>query len=260
VSVEKFLSHINANGGMSLSNHFIVAIGWPGLGNAISFACDEAQLPNTQAATGTIKGRYQGEGEINYPHTRIFTEMQLGFQCDANMSALKFLNHWYNHIFKEYYETGEDSDAGVYSWADVAKSNPLDHKLSRRQRNRTVQLSYPDKYCTNIYVHKTELGPKSSGGVRTSMTYVMERAWPYAIDAVPLQFGSAQITKVTAQFYYTKHRVVISDESMRYEDQDIGSEEFLKILNRNRKLRDVFTPNKEMNKLLGKFGDPNFSL
>ena len=43
------------------------------------------------------------------------------------------------------------------------------------------------------------------------MTYVMERAWPFAIDAVPLQFGSASITKVTAQFYYSKHRVVYHD-------------------------------------------------
>ena len=36
----------------------------------------------------------------------------------------------------------------------------------------------------------------------------MERAWPFAIDAVPLQFGSAAITKVTAQFYYTKHYLI----------------------------------------------------
>ena len=39
----------------------------------------------------------------------------------------------------------------------------------------------------------------------------MERAWPFAIDAVPLQYGSAQITKVTAQFYYSKHRLVYHD-------------------------------------------------
>ena len=30
----------------------------------------------------------------------------------------------------------------------------------------------------------------------------------HAIDAVPLQFGTAQITKVTAQFYYTRHHVI----------------------------------------------------
>ena len=69
--------------------------------NIFEFLCDEAQLPNVQAATGTLKGRYTGEGQINYPHTRVFTEFQLGFQCDANMTPLKYLNDWYGQIFKE---------------------------------------------------------------------------------------------------------------------------------------------------------------
>ena len=256
MSVESFLSHINANGGMSLSNSFIVNIGWPGLGNSIAFSCDEAQLPNTQAATGTIKGRYMGEGEINYPHTRIFTEMQLGFQCDANMSALKFLNHWYGTIFKEYFDR-EDADSGQFNWADKGLSNPIDHRSIRRPRNRTVQLSYPDKYCTNIYVHKTERGPKSSGGVRTSMTYVMERAWPFAIDAVPLQFGSAAITKVTAQFYYSKHRIVIPDRTMREKDADLDFDNPDKIFNRGGRVYTV--DDKKRTFIQKKFGIPNFS-
>ena len=203
------MSFMNSQGGMSLSNSFIVKIDIPGTGNAMAFLCDEAQLPNTQAATGTIKGRYLGEGEINYPHTRIFTEMQLGFQCDANMAPLKFLNDWYSSIFTEY---GYYTEGGVpkdFSYSEKAGSAPRLHREAKRRiDNRTVQLNYPDNYCANIYVHKTERGPKSKGGVRTSLTYVMERAWPFAIDAVPLQFGSAAITKVTAQFYYTKHYLI----------------------------------------------------
>ena len=93
---------MNANGGMSMSNNFVVKIGdsMEDFSNAsmnrniFEFLCDEAQLPNTQAASGTLKGRYTGEGEINYPHTRVFTEFQLGFQCDANMTPLKYLNTW----------------------------------------------------------------------------------------------------------------------------------------------------------------------
>ena len=38
------------------------------------FLCDEAQLPNVQAATGTLKGRYLGEGQVNYPHTQEFLQ------------------------------------------------------------------------------------------------------------------------------------------------------------------------------------------
>ena len=75
---------MNANGGMSLANSFLVQIigdsGAPDEDNIFEFLCDEAQLPNIQAATGTIEGRYTGEGQVNYPHTRVFTEVQLGFQ------------------------------------------------------------------------------------------------------------------------------------------------------------------------------------
>ena len=153
-----------------------------------------------------------GEGQVNYPHTRIFTEMQLGFQCDAAMTPLIFLQQWYASIFAEW-DDAHDVPLGAMDKAPTATgaSTPYDARTVQRAQNRTVQLNYPDKYCANIYVTKTELGPKIDGGLRTSVTYVMERAWPFAIDAVPLQFGSAQITKVTAQFYYSKHRIVYHD-------------------------------------------------
>jgi len=39
----------------------------------------------------------------------------------------------------------------------------------------------------------------------------MEKAWPYQIDAIPLQFGSSQITKVTSQFKYERHYTMTQD-------------------------------------------------
>ena len=185
---------------MSFSNSFKVDIRGTGMssgGNSISddygmsgdnmfsFLCDEAQLPNVQAATGTLKGRYLGEGQINYAHTRVFTEFQLGFQCDASMTPLLYLNDWFGQIFGEIPKAGK--------------------KTYLPQRSTTVE--YPTNYCRDIYITKTEAG---EGGAtsRQSVCYVMERAWPFAVDAVPLQFGTAQITKVTAQFYYTRHHII----------------------------------------------------
>ena len=49
--------------------------------------------------------------------------------------------------------------------------------------------TYPSDYCKTIYVSKTELGPALNFGQRTSGTFILDKAWPYAIDAVPLQFG-----------------------------------------------------------------------
>ena len=189
---------MNANGGMSLANSFLVQIigenGTPDENNIFEFLCDEAQLPNIQAATGTIEGRYVGEGQVNYPHTRVFTEVQLGFQCDANMTPLKYLNKWYGDIFREPpIENGQTLDA-------IPSVSPL-------APNRSNKLQLPKSYCRTVKITKTEIGPEDAP-LRPSVSYLLERAWPFAIDAVPLQFGSTLLTKVTCQLYYTRHTIL----------------------------------------------------
>ena len=198
--ISTFIEATNDKGGMSFSNSFKVDIKGTGVAGLtddndygmsgepmFSFLCDEAQLPNVQAATGTLKGRYLGEGQVNYAHTRVFTEFQLSFQCDANMTPLKYLNDWFGMIFNEMPSSYGDS--------------------TKYTHNRSNRLSYPADYCRDIYITKTETNGESAVG-RESLCYVMERAWPFAVDAVPLQFGTAQLTKVTAQFYYTRHHVL----------------------------------------------------
>ena len=67
----------------------------------IHMLCDEAQLPNVQTATGQLSGRYQGEAGVQYAHSKMYTDVGLGFLCDAEMLPAKFLNHWYNYIYGE---------------------------------------------------------------------------------------------------------------------------------------------------------------
>ena len=155
----------------------------------IEFMCDEAQLPNVNTATGTQNGVYLGLGSVDYPHTRVFTEVQLGFMLDANLSVLKFLNAWYSGIF----------------YGDYVRYNE-----TPPPENRPVRLAFRDDYASTIKITKTESGP-SSTTQRKPVTYVLEKAYPYAIDAVPLQFGSSQLTKVTAQFKYQRHYVIERD-------------------------------------------------
>ena len=198
--ISTFIEATNDKGGMSFSNSFKVDIKGTGVAGLtddnnygmsgepmFTFLCDEAHLPNVHAATGTLMGCYLGEGQINYAHTRVFTEFQLAFQCDANMTPLKYLNDWFGMIFKEMPSSYGDS--------------------TKYTHNRSNRLSYPADYCRDIYITKTETNGKSAVG-RESLCYVMERAWPFAVDAVPLQFGTAQLTKVTAQFYYTRHHII----------------------------------------------------
>ena len=63
---------------------------------------DEVNLPGAQAATGQLTGRFTGEGVTNYIHQKMFTDFQLGWMCDANMSPFKFMQTWYQFIFQEY--------------------------------------------------------------------------------------------------------------------------------------------------------------
>ena len=183
------MSAIASRGGMSYSNNYIVAFenlpagaSYAGLGEEIEYFCDEAQLPNINTATGTVNGLYTGLGNIEYPHTKVFTELQLGFMLDADLSVLKFMNSWYNTIFDEN-GTGE---------------------------SRVTRVKYRNQYTATIKVTKAESGPDSPTQ-RKPITYVLEQAYPYAIDAIPLQFGTSQITKVTAQFKYQRHYTINRD-------------------------------------------------
>ena len=201
MSVSRFIQRVSKDGGLASSNSFIVrildsSVGSFDLDETIEFYCNEAQLPNINTAESSINGMYVGSGQVKYPHTRVYTEIQLGFLCDANMSVLKFLNKWQDLMFRQ--ERGS-----------------ID-----KVQNREVRLSYMDEYVSDIAIIKAEPGPKSAVQ-RQPITYILERAYPYAIDAVPLQYGTNQVVQVTAQFSYMRHYTM--DHDIRFVKGDISN-------------------------------------
>jgi len=195
-SISSFLSYVSKNGGMSTSTNFIVESGFVAdsldQNEAMLFLCDEAQLPNVNTATGTQNGVLTGIGSVDYPHTRIFTEIQLTFMLDANLSLLKYFNKWYAKIFK-------DDGGSIHSDAS-----------SIALKNRATRLNYRSTYANEIKITKAEPGPQGADQ-RKPITYILENAWPYSIDAVPLQFGSSQLTRLTVNFKYERHQMVNRD-------------------------------------------------
>jgi len=201
VSVSRFIQRVSKDGGLASSNSFIVrildsSVGSFDLDETIEFYCNEAQLPNINTAESSINGMYVGSGQVKYPHTRVYTEIQLGFLCDANMTVLKFLNKWQDLMFRQ--ERGS-----------------ID-----KVQNREVRLSYMDEYVSDIAIIKAEPGPKSAVQ-RQPITYILERAYPYAIDAVPLQYGTNQVVQVTAQFSYMRHYTM--DHDIRFVKGDVSN-------------------------------------
>jgi len=170
--------------------------------------CDEAQLPNVQSATGQLQGRYLGENQVSYPYAKFYTDLTLGWMCDANMTPMKFLTAWHSFIFGSQSVSDEYSDKVIMAGANQKLDDLKSYAPKRIQR--PVRLNYPSSYLADLRITKTEKGPQAPNA-RGSMMYILEDIYPYSIDAVPMAYGTSQITKVTANFYYTKHTVVYND-------------------------------------------------
>ena len=168
---------------------------------------DEVNLPGAQAATGQLTGRFTGEGVTNYIHQKMFTDFQLGWMCDANMSPFKFMQTWYQYIFQEY-----DTSAQEIPSMETAVNASTENMLSTKPKeyNRTTRLRFPENYHCTIRIAKAEKGPASDTS-RVSTVHILQEAFPYAVEAIPLSFGTSQLVKCTASFYYGKHRVVYND-------------------------------------------------
>ena len=193
-------------------------------GNAPSLLkmfCEEAQLPNVQAATGQMTGYRLGEGQVNYAHTKLYTDFQLGWMCDANMTPLKFLNAWYSFIFSEYDSANNEilgqtgsttapASATGYSLTNQSLEQLKNSSGTRTSPDRSIRLRFPEEYQCNVTITKTEKGSKAPNE-RASMMYTMMDVFPYSIDAVPLSYGASQVTKVTANFYYSKYSIIYND-------------------------------------------------
>ena len=158
--------------------------------------CDEAQLPNVGTMTGNLTGRYTGQGSVAYAHTPVYTEFQIGWMCDANMSPLKFLTAWHDFIIGNTRKSGG-------STLETMKG------VSRLENNRSFIIRYPDEYVCDVRITKLEMG-QTEETRRASISYLMERAFPISIDAVPLAYGNSQLTRVTATFQYARHSVATS--------------------------------------------------
>ena len=161
--------------------------------------CDEASLPPSQAQTGQLNGRFQGEGSISYPHTKMYTDMSLSWMADANMEPYKFVQAWWQFIFGEF-------DAEGKSYEESGYYNQTNDKVY----NRPTRLRFPKDYNTKILIVKAEKGPNSEID-RTSMAHIIQDAYPYSVDSVPLSFGMDSLVKVTANFHYSKHFVKYAD-------------------------------------------------
>lgn len=197
-NIKSFIGAIARSGGMSMSNLYEArfdnvpdplrgALGRAGFGDlgsssdtaftTLTLLCEEASLPGMMANTGQTTGVYMGEGQVNYAHTKSFTDITLGWTCDANLLPLKFLNTWVNFIF--------DNGGATLGTA------------------RVNRVQYPEDYQAKLTIIKAERGRNNTlegiGGI-----YTLHDVFPYSIQSTPVSYGSSTLLKVSASFYYRR--------------------------------------------------------
>tara|TARA_B100001079_G_scaffold157875_1_gene135376 strand:+ start:27 stop:674 length:648 start_codon:yes stop_codon:yes gene_type:complete len=211
--ISEYVSLMSKRGGMAKSTGFAINFTLPEtlktyLNSHIEMTdkplyeqfCDEANLPASNAATGQVTGRYLGEGSVSYPHTKMYTDFSLSWMADANMEPYKFVQGWWQYIFGEYDQEGQLYDSGGYY-----------SETNNKLHNRPTRLRFPADYHADIVIKKAERGPNSETQLK-SLEHVIQQAYPYSVDSVPLSFGMDQLVKVTANFHYSKHFVKYADQ------------------------------------------------
>ena len=138
---------------------------------------DEVTLPGAQAATGQMTGRFMGEGITNYIHQKMFTDFQLGWMCDANMSPFKFMQTWYQYIFQEFQPDGKEI-ATVQELEGVGEEKAM--SAVKFANNRTTRLQFPENYHCTVRIAKAEKGPITETS-RVSTIHVLQEVFPYAV-------------------------------------------------------------------------------
>ena len=180
---------------------------WGAAAAVIPMFCKDAQLPNVSANMSQLQGRYLGEGQVNYPMNKTYSDISLTWYCDANMAPHKFLTSWFDFIFPEY--INGEQEMGVQTISEIGDEQAFGSS-SPRPLNRTTKVRYPVEYQCNLKIAKTENGP-SPKNRRTSLVYVLENVFPSSVDAVPLSYGTSQVTEVSATFSDSRHSIAYND-------------------------------------------------
>ena len=160
-------------------------------GRDVGIMCSEATLPTSSFATSEVKDNFHGINQ-QFAHTRIYIDSDFTFYVDQNYNTLKFFEGWMDYI------SGVDNSTGGI-----------------REQNYYRRFNYPMNggkvgyKCGVLQISKFEksYGHAPNASAATSLTYEFINAFPKGMTSIPVQYGSADLTKVTVQFAYDRYIV-----------------------------------------------------
>lgn len=162
----------------------------PDFKRKLAFSCANATLPSSTFATGEVKDNFQGVAE-EFAHTRINTDIDFSFYVDRNYTVLMFFEAWMNFISGGNSGPANNDEPSIY-----------DNRAGYYRR-----FQYPKHYknATGVYIKKFEKNYIVPG--ETSITYQLINAFPKSITSIPLQYGEAEVVKVTVTMNYDRYRI-----------------------------------------------------
>ena len=155
----------------------------------LAFSCANATLPSSTFATGEVKDNFQGVTE-EFAHTRINTDIDFTFYVDRDYRVLMFFEAWLNFI------SGGNSD-------QLSEPSIYDSSVSNYYR----RFQYPKHYKNSTGFHITKFEKNYLVKDATNITYQLINSFPKTITTTPLQYGEAEIMRVTVTMNYDRYRI-----------------------------------------------------
>lgn len=167
-------AHISSKFGILNPNRFMSEKG--------GFLCSDASLPGSSLATGEVKDNFMGIPQ-EFAHTRLYADVDFTFYVDLDYTNLRIFEGWIDYI-----SSGSESTDGM---------NELTDNYYRR-------MQYPENYKANtMYITKFEKDIDNTKGRR--LDYLFVNAFPKLVNAIPVQYGGADILKVGVSFNYDRY-------------------------------------------------------
>jgi len=155
-------------------------------GAGVGIMCSEATLPTSSFATSEVKDNYQGIMQ-QFAHTRMYIDSDFTFYVDQNYNTLKFFEGWMDYI------SGDDNYLGINR-----EDNQNYYRRFNYPMNRDNKIGYKSGELT---ISKFE---KNTNDDKT-LTYKFINAFPKGITSIPVQYGGADLLKMTIQFAYDRY-------------------------------------------------------
>lgn len=155
------------------------------ISNNLGILCSDATLPTSSFATAEVKDNFQGINQ-QFAHTKLYVDSDFTFYIDSNYKVIRFFEGWMSYI---------------------SGDNTTDLSQNRFNRNYTRRFNYPqnDIYSNGYKIDSLTITKFERSLNNSQLTYKFINAFPKSMTSIPVQYGNADILRVTVSFAYDRY-------------------------------------------------------